>query len=38
MEDAYTNFVAEGKQDEGVYVRKKEQLFKVYDEAMAEDC
>ena len=29
--------MAEGKQDGGVYVRNKEQLFKVYDEAMAED-
>ena len=37
MEDAYTNFVPEGKQNGGVYVRKKEQLFKVYDEVMAED-
>jgi len=37
MEYAYANFVPEGKHDVGVYVRKKEQLFKVYDEAMAED-
>ena len=37
MEDAYTNCVAKGKLDGGVYGRTKEQLFTVYDKAMAED-
>ncbi len=37
MEAAYVNLVAEGKQEEGGYIGKKEQLNKVYDKVMAED-